>query len=247
VSDLVDLSQCIVDGDSREIGRAKRVRGRAVAASITLETAVVAGLLLWPLLNPAVLPSQPILTPVPVFHSAPKEEIVRATQPPHTQEPRPSVFDRTLHQPPQIPSHVDTSGNNEPPIEYGNVMPSPFDGPGSGIGDGTEVTQIARPGPSSHPDRPIQRSSGVMEALLIHRVQPDYPQVAKEIHLSGNVELRAIIGTDGIVENIEVVSGNPILANAAIAAVKQWRYQPTRLSGIPVEVETIITVQFRME
>ena len=246
MSDLVDLSQCIVDSDSKEIGRAKRVRGRAVAASIALETAVVAALLLWPLLNPAVLPSQPILAPVPVFHTAPKEEIVRPAQAPHTQKPRPSVLDRTLHQPPQIPSHIDTSGNNAPPIEYGSVMP-PLDVPGNGIGDGAGVTQIARPGPSSHPDRPIQRSSGVMEALLIHRVQPDYPQVAKEIHLSGNVELRAIIGTDGTVENIEVVSGNPILANAAVSAVKQWRYQPTRLSGIPVEVETVITVQFRME
>jgi len=90
-------------------------------------------------------------------------------------------------------------------------------------------------------------SGGVMNALLIHRVEPDYPKIAITMHLSGTVQLRAIIGTDGTIQNIQVVSGNPILATAAVAAVKQWRYQPTRLSGQPVEVETVITVQFQME
>ena len=85
-----------------------------------------------------------------------------------------------------------------------------------------------------------------MDALLLHRVEPEYPNIAITMHLSGTVQLRAIIGTDGAIQNIQVVSGNPILANAAVAAVKRWRYQPTRLSGKPVEVETLITVQFSM-
>lgn len=85
-----------------------------------------------------------------------------------------------------------------------------------------------------------------MNARLIHRIEPVYPLAAKMMRLSGTVQLRAIIGTDGSVRNIEVVGGNPILAAAAVAAVEQWRYQPTRLSGKPVEVETVITVQFQM-
>jgi len=64
------------------------------------------------------------------------------------------------------------------------------------------------------------------------------------IHLAGTVQLRAVIATDGSVRNLEVVGGNPILAKAAVDAVRQWRYQPTLLSGKPVEVETIVTVEF---
>jgi len=90
-------------------------------------------------------------------------------------------------------------------------------------------------------------SGDVIEARRIHYVQPRYPLTAKLIHLTGTVQLRAIIGTDGLVQNLQVVSGNPILAKAAIDAVRQWRYQPTRLSGEPVEVETVITVEFHMQ
>lgn len=83
-----------------------------------------------------------------------------------------------------------------------------------------------------------------MAGSLIRRVDPQYPEIAKAIHLSGTVRLRAIVGTDGRVQNLEVLSGNPILANAAVAAVRQWRYRPTLLSGTAVEVETFITVNF---
>ena len=85
-----------------------------------------------------------------------------------------------------------------------------------------------------------------MNALLIHRVEPEYPQAAKWIHLSGTVVLRARIGTDGEVHELETVSGNPLLAQAARAAVLQWRYRPTMLNGQAVEVETQITVNFVM-
>jgi TonB family protein len=86
-----------------------------------------------------------------------------------------------------------------------------------------------------------------MEALLVNRVKPEYPSIAKTIGLSGTVLLRAVIGTDGEVHSLEVLSGNPILAQAAYAAVRQWRYRPTQLDGQAVEVETQITVNFVLE
>lgn len=86
-----------------------------------------------------------------------------------------------------------------------------------------------------------------MEARLVHRVQPDYPMPARILHLAGTVELEAIIGTDGSIRQLEVLSGNPILAQAAREAVQQWRYQPTLLNGQAVEVETHITVTFVMQ
>lgn len=83
-----------------------------------------------------------------------------------------------------------------------------------------------------------------MAARLVGRVNPVYPPLAQMMRLSGVVRLRAIIGRDGAVERVEVLSGNAILAQAAVTAVRQWRYEPTRLDGQPVEVETSVTVTF---
>ena len=83
--------------------------------------------------------------------------------------------------------------------------------------------------------------------MLIHRVQPEYPSPARMMRLTGTVELRAVIGTDGQVREIVVLSGNPILARAAVDAVREWRYQPTKLDNQPVEVETSIIVKFVSE
>ena len=80
--------------------------------------------------------------------------------------------------------------------------------------------------------------------MLIHRIEPQYPVIARIAGVSGTVELRAIIGRDGSVSSIEVLSGNPLLARPAVEAVRQWRYRPTILDGEAVEVETRITVNF---
>jgi len=98
-----------------------------------------------------------------------------------------------------------------------------------------------------HNSTPLRRSEGYMEASLIHRVQPLYPLVAKTAGISGIVRLRAIIATNGSVRQLEVLSGNPILAQSATAAVREWRHRPTRLDGNDVEVETFITVNFVLE
>jgi protein TonB len=87
-------------------------------------------------------------------------------------------------------------------------------------------------------------SEGVMAAMLVNRVEPKYPAFAIAARISGTVHLRAIIGKDGTVRELEVVDGNPLLAQAAKVAVQNWRYQPTRLNGEPVEVETYVTVNF---
>ncbi|HXX46365.1 MAG TPA: TonB family protein [Candidatus Acidoferrales bacterium] len=244
MSDFGSLSQCIVESDSGEVRRARWLRGQALFASTCLEAAALAIVSLWPLINPSVLPSQPVLAPVPIFHSAPRAnpELPRVVEQRRTVRPIPGVT--MLHQPPRIPAHIATGDRGTPPPDdvFASNLPP---GPGNGFGLNTNG-EIARPAPVAHPNRPVKMSGGVMEALLIRRVEPDYPRIAIAMHLTGTVQLRAIIGTDGTIQNLQVVSGSPILASAAVAAVKQWRYQPTRLSGEPVEVETVILVQFQM-
>ena len=83
-----------------------------------------------------------------------------------------------------------------------------------------------------------------MEAALIYKVQPSYTAIARAMRLAGTVRLRAIIAADGGVRQVDVISGNALLGQAAVAAVREWRYKPTRLNGEPVEVETFITVNF---
>ncbi len=92
----------------------------------------------------------------------------------------------------------------------------------------------------------VRVPKGVEQGLLAHRVQPDYPPDAREAHIQGTVELRALIGKDGSVEGLTLVSGHPMLAPAAIDAVRQWRYRPYMLYGNPVEVVTEILVNFQL-
>lgn len=92
----------------------------------------------------------------------------------------------------------------------------------------------------------IRISQGVTKGLLIHRVEPTYPPLARAARVQGEVVLTAVISTSGEIENLQLVSGHPMLVPEAIAAVRQWRYKPYLLNGQPVEVETTITVIFSL-
>jgi len=92
----------------------------------------------------------------------------------------------------------------------------------------------------------LRVSQGVMEGLLVHRVNPVYPPEARSRYIEGDVILQATIGKDGRIHNLRAVSGHPVLVEASIGAVQQWRYRPYLLKGEPVEVETTIKVQFHM-
>ena len=84
------------------------------------------------------------------------------------------------------------------------------------------------------------------EANLIHGVPPQYPPEAGRERIEGAVVLLAVIGTDGSVQEVQVESGLPILAQAAMEAVKQWRYRPYLLNGVPVEIDSRITINFTL-
>jgi protein TonB len=90
----------------------------------------------------------------------------------------------------------------------------------------------------------VQVSSGVAQGLLVHQVTPSYPTQARQAHVQGTVVLQALIGKDGSVRNLHALSGPPMLTQAALDAVKQWRYKPYYLDGQPVEAETQINVKF---
>ncbi len=90
------------------------------------------------------------------------------------------------------------------------------------------------------------RTSQLDMARIVHRVEPVYPRIAVTARISGTVELRGVIGTDGKIRELKVLRGHPMLVNAAVEAVRQWIYEPTRLSGQAVEVDAPIIVTFRL-
>jgi protein TonB len=90
------------------------------------------------------------------------------------------------------------------------------------------------------------RQSQIQPAMILSQPQPPYPPIARSVGIQGDVVLHAIIDREGGIVELQVVSGHPLLVRAALDAVRTWRYRPTLLNGEPVEVETMITVSFRL-
>jgi periplasmic protein TonB len=110
---------------------------------------------------------------------------------------------------------------------------------------GSVVGTKAPPPPRVTPKR-VTVGGNVQAARLVNKVQPLYPPLARQTRISGTVKLHAIIGKDGSVQQLQMVSGHPLLVQSALDAVRQWRYQPTLLNGEPVEVDTEIDVIFSL-
>ncbi len=137
-------------------------------------------------------------------------------------------------------STLDSSTIDAPTIDYAQGQGTNV-GIARSAGDGIPIVITIPAHPI--PVKPLLVSH-LAEANLLHKVQPVYPLLARQARVQGAVELRAIIGKTGAIENLAVVRGHPMLATAAVEAVKQWRYRPYLLNGEPIEVETDITVNF---
>ncbi len=115
---------------------------------------------------------------------------------------------------------------------------------GGVIGGIISSTPVAVPKVAT-PQR-VRVSAGVTSGLLIRRVQPVYPPLARQARIQGQVLLRAQIGKDGSIQNLQLISGHPMLVQSALDAVKQWKYKPYLLNGEPVEVDTEVQVNFTL-
>jgi protein TonB len=131
---------------------------------------------------------------------------------------------------PQPDTSVDTG---PPPIETGGVVSS------------STLAGILQPN-SDLPTLSLPISQGLSGGMLKRRVDPAYPATAKEMRIEGTVVLQATVTKEGALENIQIVSGPPPLTAAAVDAVRKWRYTPYLLNGDPVEVQTNITLQFKL-
>jgi periplasmic protein TonB len=217
-----------------------------MATAFTAE-AIAAGLLVMiPLLSTGVIPVSarvPIYTPVKPVTLEPVERVRteptsasgRTSSGPRTT----AVFTFNNHQS-TIPDHPWADPISEPA--------DPRLPPGGG--SDKKFSDFIADGPANSNvklDVPKRIKSQFEEGQLLNRVEPVYPRIAAISGIQGQVKLHAIIARDGRIQSLNVISGHPLLAHAALEAVEQWRYRPYVLNGEKVEVETFITINFRKE
>jgi protein TonB len=238
------FSGCLVDGDAATTARERRIKRRAIVISVVLQTMGLAALVIAPLFaKPAEL-NERIFVPVPAYrHSAAPRHPSEA--PPNRQQPQRCAFCAPTRIPPTIVT-IDRSGPPEQPT--GPVVPIGAGGPEEQNGL-VNIFDVRRT--PDVPDNTTAKKRLVIAhldpALLVRRIEPVYPALARQIRRNGKVELHALIAIDGTVQSLEVVSGDPLFVSSALEAVKQWRYKPTYLNGNPMEVDTYITVIYTLQ
>ncbi|MFZ0293016.1 MAG: TonB family protein [Candidatus Sulfotelmatobacter sp.] len=232
-------------------GRLKTKRGRTTTFAIFLEILLIGVMVLMPLIFTEALPKQQLMTFL-VAPPPPPPPPPPAAAPVHVvHQIQTDIVNGALRTPTKIPQKIQMIKEDEAPPQMASAgvvggVPGGIPGGQMGgvIGGIISSTPVAVPKVAT-PQR-VRVSAGVTSGLLIRKVNPSYPPLARQARISGTVILRAVISKDGSIENLSLVSGHPMLAPAAIEAVKQWKYKPYLLNGEPVEVDTEIQVNFTL-
>ncbi len=232
----------------------------SLVASFLAQSLLVGAAVLIPLLTTNALPAQqwvglllapplpPAATPAP-----------RAPEPPR-QPKLQRADDSVFRAPAVIPERVALLTDAEEPrtsvsegIDRGPGVVGAVPGVPGGILSLNNWQLEAKPPPAPAPPQPkdpaprlVEVGGKVQAAKLIQKVEPAYPQIARQARISGTVRLEAIVAADGRIRELKVISGHPLLIASAIDAVRQWRYQPTLLNDIAVEVHTHIDVNYTL-
>ncbi|MBV8553501.1 MAG: TonB family protein [Acidobacteriaceae bacterium] len=218
--------------------------------SLLLQIAGICALILLPLVYTQVLPSAQL-----------KSELVAPARPPLAAAAAPikraAVVTRRLfhpqilYAPAEIPKQINKVSEMEAPLislstgfitQNDDIRGVPYGAAGSVPEPPPLPPTIAK---TEKPRGPV-RVGSIIESNLIRKVMPVYPSAAKAARVQGVVEFTALISKEGMIENLRLVHGHPLLVNAAREAVLQWKYRPTLLNGQPVEVETDILVKFSL-
>jgi len=234
-------------------GRLRTKRGATTLVSFIFQVVLIGVLVIIPLVFTEALPKQQLMTflvappPPPPPPPPPAAVPIKAVKVVQT-----DIINGQLRTPTKIPEKVQMIKEEEAPppvMSAGGVVGGvpggvPGGQMGGVIGGIISSTPVAVPKVAT-PQR-VRVSQGVSQGLLIKRVQPSYPPLARQARIQGTVMLQAEISKDGSIENLRLISGHPMLAPAAIDAVRQWRYKPYMLNGEPVAVETTVMVNFTL-
>jgi len=211
-----------------------------VALSTTVQLVIVGIMILVPLIYTEALPkgmfSEFLVAPPPPPPPPPPVQPVKVVRPKIIQPQR-------MVAPTVIPKKIEMIKEAAPDVG----MSDQSFGVAGGTGPlGGTSTLLAPPPPKPAAPTRVRVGGNVQEAMLKQKVTPNYPQIAKAARVQGTIVLHAIIAKDGSIQELQYISGPPLLMKEAMDAVRQWRYQPTMLNGEPVEVDTTISVVFSL-
>ena len=232
------FDQLVVSGEMQ-----KTHKPWAVTLSATVQTIIIGVMILIPLIYTEALPKGMLNTflvaPAPPPPPPPPQPVVKEIRAPKI------INIQKMVAPTVIPKSI-AIVKDEAPVIYTNS------GDGIAGGTGNVLGGLIGSGPAGPPPPPaatpsrIRVGGNVEAASLVNKVTPQYPPIAKTAHVSGTVVLHAIIGKDGLIKELQYISGPPLLMKSAMDAVKEWRYKPTQLNGEPVEVDTTVDVVFTL-
>ena len=233
------------DSTFESTGRIKTRSRRWMFAALALNGSILLALVLVPLIYPDALPSH-FIPPLLVAPAVPQPETppvhVRPAAPNHASE----MMGRQLVAPRRIPPSITYVDRDDQQFTGPNIAietgPGVPGGDGNPFGRGQPVTVVHPPAPST-----LRLPSRLVESTIVYKSIPQYPVIAKTVGVQGTVVLQATISKSGTIENLQVVSGPQMLQQAAIDAVRTWRYRPYLLNDQPVEVETTVNVIFKLD
>jgi periplasmic protein TonB len=217
------------------------VRRWTALVSFSLQAALVAAALVYPLLRLEPLPPLPHPVSLPVFGDF------------RPARPQTTVMQHSSGEVMIAPIIVSNRGtffsHAAAPSQGGDTVGAPLDFGfvGSGVNISPIIGDYKPPIPTVAHHAQTGRTSVMMEGNLIRKVEPQYPSMARQLRVEGPVIIKAWINRDGLIERAQVESGHPLLIHAALEAVREWRYRPYYLNHEPVEVETEITVNFVLQ
>ena len=243
------FEQVFVEGE----GKTRRVY--SIVVSFGIQILLICVGILYPMIYFEVLPSTQ-LTSFLVAPPPPPPPPPPPAAAPKVVKVAPRQFDSgRLMAPKEIPNEIAMIEEEELPIAGAGVVGGITDigSTGAVIGGIIGAVQTAAPPPpppvkkpKPKPPQRIRVGGSVQRARLIRQPKPQYPPLARQARIQGTVRFTAIIGKDGKIANLTLESGHPLLVPAATAAVSQWVYKPTMLNGEPVEVVTVIDVNFTL-
>ena len=245
--------------DSGEAGTAAKT-SMTLMVSVVIHVALIVSVIFLPLLVPETVSGSiqrlsflvtPPLPPAPPPAPPPAATARRI--------PR-RVVDDAFQAPVEIPREILIGMDESPPLDSliagipggvpggipGGVPGGIVDGVIGGDPDSMDPLPLPPAPPQVKPPQRVRVGGSVQHAILIRQVRPRYPAPALQARIQGTVTLEAIISTGGAVKNLRVIKGHPLLIERALEAVRRWRYKPTLLNGVPVEVITRISVRFNL-
>ncbi|MGA7683966.1 MAG: energy transducer TonB [Terriglobales bacterium] len=230
--------------------KAKR-RLSTTILSFTLQIGLICILILIPLIYTDALPKAMTMNFLVAPPPPPPPPPPPAAAPVKVVKIQSEMTNGQLRTPTKIPQKIQMIKEEEAPPDLGGAgvpggVPGGIPGGSAGgvIGGILSSQPVAVPKVAA-PTR-VRVSQGVSTGLLIKKVQPNYPPLARQARIQGQVVLQAEISKEGTIQNLQLISGHAMLAPAAIEAVKQWRYKPYLLNGEPVAVETQVIVNFSL-